>query len=121
MVAYGVLEMKPKDGPHPARLFSGHTDEEVEAERKANYERDQLRKLVRDELNRYGLLLTRKIEPKGAGWRTRHTAHILYGQLVKSGFGTREVLHEGDFKDCCIAAAKILDDLDRSQAPDGQT
>jgi hypothetical protein len=119
MVAYGVLEMKPKD--HAAPVMWQDDPAVVAAEKKADYERDQLRKLVADELRRYGLLITRMIAPKGNGWRTKMNTHILYGQPIKGGFLTREVLHEGDFKDCCIAAAKILDDLDRSQAPDGQT
>lgn len=115
MVAYGVLEMKHKTAP--TRLFEAHLEkDELEALRKEDFERDQLRKLVSDELKRYGLLLQRGVKPKGEGWRTQMNHHILYGQLQGApGFTVRPVLHEGEFKECCIHAAKLLDQLDAAQ------
>lgn len=95
--------------------------EELKHIQEENFERDQLRKLVNDELRRYGLLLQRAITPKGQGWRTRANAHVLYGQLITAGFPSRPLLCEGDFRDCCIVAAKLLDELDASQVPDTAT
>lgn len=128
MVAYGVLELKPKEhSPRAAQglrspLFIETDAAELAKEKAADFERDQLRKLVNDELKRYGLLLQRQVVPKGHGWRTKDNSHVLYGQVVgKGAFPTRQVLHEGDFRECCIKAAKLLDDLDRSQLPDTAT
>ena len=114
MVAYGVLELKPKETPLRALFLDADADE-LDRERAENFERDQIRKLVADELRRYGLLIARQIVPKGAGWRTKQFKHVLYGQLEKNGFGTRAELHVGSFKECCEVAAKILDELDRAQ------
>ena len=94
------------------------TPEEQAKTDKENFERDQLHKLVNDELRRYGLLLQRSVVPKNRTWRTKLNEHVLYGQLVRSGFSTREVLTTGSFRDCCIVAAKLLDELDAAQVPD---
>lgn len=116
MVAYGVLEMKHKDAhlqnPGFLELVS---KEERDAEAKADFERDQLRKLVREELARYGMLLTRVVLPKHQSWRTKANEHILYGQIEGIGFPARQVLHQGSFKECCLKAAELLDELDKSQ------
>lgn len=61
MVAYGVLELKA------VRTPTSWSDEQQEADKQAQFENDQLRKLVNDELQRYGLLLKRNIVPKGQG------------------------------------------------------
>jgi hypothetical protein len=115
MVAYGVLEMKHKD-PKEGMWFRELSPEEQERLRSEDFERDQLRKLVSDELKKYGLLLIRQVTPKGMGWRTKANAHVLYGQLQgPEGFHTRPTLHEGDFKSCCVVAAKILDELNAAQ------
>lgn len=109
--------MKPK----PQQQFAIPRDE-LDRVREEDFERDQLRKLVNDELRRYGLLLARIVVPKGLGWRTRNNTYCLYGQLQgKEGFSTRPVLIEADFKECCVAAARILDELDASQVPDAVT
>lgn len=116
MVAYGVLELKANEYSINKLFLNGP---DTEAERAAVFERDQLRKLVNDELRRYGLLLAREVVPKNTGWRTKNNSHILYGQLQGNvGFGVRPILHIGDFKKCCEFAAKVLDDLDRSQVPE---
>jgi hypothetical protein len=118
MVAYGVLELKQKE-PDLKSLFSVNGSSQ---EHKENFERDQLRKLVSDELKRYGLLLQREVVPKNTGWRTRQNRHILYGQLQgPRGFNTRSVLCTGDYRTCCQHAAQILDELDKSQIPDTAT
>jgi len=119
MVAYGVLEMKHKEKPNYG------WEDDLEQIRKDDFERDQLRKLVNDELGRYGLLMQRSIQPKGDRWRTRANSHVLYGQVVQSasggGFLSRPVLHEGEFKECCEVAARLLDQLDAAQIPDTAT
>ncbi len=121
MVAYGVLVMKHKGAPSLADYTAAG---EAEA-KKDDFERDQLRKVVNDELKRYGLLLQRDVVPSGQRYRTRANMHILYGQVTGSnvgrGFVTREVLHKGDFKECCEHAAKLLDQLDAAQVPDVET
>ena len=109
MVAYGVLELKPT----PIRAFWDDTQQEEE--KLAHFENDQLRKLVNDELHRYGLLLKRSVVPKGQGWRTEMAEHVLLGQLIKGGFTARAELCLGTFKECCIKAAEVLDEMDRSQ------
>ena len=112
MVAYGVLELKPK------KAIQSWLDEgDREAEHKEDFERDQLRKMVNDELRRYGLLLARMIVPKNQGWRTKQNAHILYGQVQgrTSGFPVRAILAEGDFRECCIKAAEVLDEMNNAQ------
>jgi len=113
MVAYGVLEIQPPK----QRLFLD--DEAQRKEREEAFERDQLRKLVNDELRRYGLLIAREVVSTGQSWRTRLSTHILYGQVLgKGSFTAREVLCVGDFRECCIKAAEVLDKLDASQVPD---
>lgn len=110
MVAYGVLELKE------IRITTQWLDHEEEGEAtKARFENDQLRKLVNGELQRYGLLLKRNVVPKGQKWRTKTAEHILLGQLVKGGFTARAELCLGTFKECCIKAAEVLDEMDRSQ------
>lgn len=114
MVAYGVLELKPiKLDP----LW--HIEAEVDSE--ARFENDQLRKLVNDELQRYGLLLKRNIVPKNIGWRTKSNEHILLGQIIAAGFTVREELCLGTFRECCLKATEVLDAMDRSQIPDTAT
>lgn len=112
MVAYGVLELKE---PKPPVVTWG----EQAPDKVTQFENDQLRKLVSDELLRYGLLLKRNIVPKGAGWRTKQSEHILLGQLIKgnspSAWRTREELCVGSFKECCTKAAEVLDAMERSQ------
>jgi len=117
MVAYGVLEMKHKS---PGDFWlEGDNAEQIKQD---DFERDQLRKLVNDELARYGLLLKREITPSGNRFRTRANTHVLYGQPVgKPGFMTREILCVGGFRECCIEAASLLDKLDASQIPDTET
>lgn len=114
MVAYGVLELKA------VRTPTSWYDEQQEADKQAQFENDQLRKLVNDELQRYGLLLLlkRTIVPKGQrakGWRTKMAEHVLLEQLIKGGFTARAELCLGTFKECCIKAAEVLDAMDRSQ------
>lgn len=118
MVAYGVLEME-----HKTLVWSNPYDEprhsaDIEKIRKDDYERDQLRKLVNDELMRYGLLLIRSVVPRGVTWRTKVNEHILYGQLENKSLPVRQILHTGSFKECCEVASKLLDELDASQLPD---
>lgn len=117
MVAYGVLEMKHKDGlTTSAPWAQAREPDDLEQLRKEDFERDQLRKLVNDELKRYGLLLQRGVSAKGLRWRTSMNHHVLYGQLQGTkGFEARPVLHEGTFQACCIHAAELLDDLDKAQ------
>lgn len=118
MVAYGVLELKPKERFGLANM-SQRLSADLEKERAEDFERDQIRKLVSDELKRYGLLLSREVTTSGIGWRTRRNACVLFGQLQgKPGFTHRDELFRGDFRECCIEAAKILDALDASQKPD---
>jgi len=110
MVAYGVLELKPT----PIRAFWDNTQQEEE--KLAHFENDQLRKLVNDELQRYGLLLLKRtIVPKDQGWYTGMAEHVLLGQLIKGGFTARAELCLGTFKECCIKAAEVLDAMDRAQ------
>ena len=109
MVAYGVLELKT------VQTKTAWTDENQSEQAQAHFENDQLRKLVNDELQRYGLLLKRTIVPKGQGWRTKMAEHVLLGQLIKGGFTARAELCLGTFKECCIKAAEVLDEMDRSQ------
>jgi hypothetical protein len=123
MVAYGVLEMKHKS---PTDGWLGiRSKEEQERLAKEDFERDQLRKLVNDELRRYGLLLARIVVPNGPKFRTKNNAHILYGQVYgpsnNPGLMARPTLWEGSFKECCEVAAKLLDQLDAAQVPDKET
>ena len=119
MVAYGVLEIKRKEPVWTSSLNEHFAA--TEQNRKDDYERDQLRKLVNDELARYGLLLSRSAVPRGVTWRTKANEHILYGQLENKSLPVRQILHQGDFKECCEVAAKLLDELDASQLPDVAT
>src|SRR5882724_2945698 len=121
MVAYGVLELKHK--VNASSLWLAEISPELaEAEREDDRKRDELRKLVSDELKRYGLLLQREVVPIGSKFRTKANAHILYGQRTgPKGFKVREVLHKGDFQNCCLIAAELLDALDRAQIPDTAT
>ena len=115
MVAYGVLELKHKDA---SPVWIGN-DAELREAREEDRKRDELRKLVSDELKRYGLLIQRAVTPRGKSFRTRMNTHILYGQKNgAAGFPYRELLHEGDFKECCVEAAKLLDAMDAAQLPD---
>ena len=109
MVAYGVLELKA------VRTPTSWSDENQSEQAQAPFENDQLRKLVNDELHRYGLLLKRSVVPKGQGWRTEMAEHVLLGQLIKGGFTARAELCLGTFKECCIKAAEVLDAMDRAQ------
>ena len=100
--------MKPV--PYPATAAKAQAED---------HERDQLRKLVSDELKRYGLLLTQQVRPVRDRWRTSKHTFTFYGQSFgPPGFVTRELLHEGSFKDCCIRASELLDALDAAQVPD---
>ena len=121
MVAYGVLELKHK--VNASNLWLSQQSEQLAAEeRLEDHKRDELRKLVNDELKRYGLLLQREVVPNSSKFRTRLNTFILYGQIKGSkGFKAREVLHKREFKDCCIVAAEILDTMDRAQIPDTAT
>jgi hypothetical protein len=101
---------------------------EQERLRKEDFERDQLRKLVNDELRRYGLLMARVVVTMARvvatnhnKFRTKNNAHILYGQIEGRGLLARPVLAEGTFKECCIVAADLLDKLDAAQVPDKDT
>jgi hypothetical protein len=119
MVAYGVLEMKHKTVPQA--WLDSFSPSEREQLRKEDFERDQLRKLVNDELRRYGLLMARTVVTSHNKFRTKNNAHILYGQIEGRGLLARPVLAEGSFKECCIVAADMLDKLDASQVPDKET
>jgi hypothetical protein len=124
MVAYGVLEMKHK-APKELDWTGIFQPQDAAQIEKDNFERDQLRKLVNDELRRYGLLLSRVVVANGLKFRTIANTHILYGQVYgpsnNPGFMARSVLCEGSFKECCEVAAKLLDQLDASQVPDKET
>lgn len=120
MVAYGVLEMKHKDSA-ANQWLSEQSPAEQERLRKEDFERDQLRKLVNDELRRYGLLMSRVVVASRDKFRTKNNAHVLYGQIEGRGLLARPVLAEGTFKECCIVAAELLDNLDASQVPDKDT
>lgn len=117
MVAYGVLEMKHKDPTSP--LFIKE-EWDLQKEKAEDYQRDRLRKVVNDELKRYGLIIIRRVVPQGQRWRTKANEHTLYGQVIGPNnlFLSRPVLCEGTFKECCIVAAELLDALDASQTPD---
>jgi hypothetical protein len=121
MVAYGVLELKPIE-VSPRALFLDRDAEEIAQERDHKFENDQIRKLVNDELARYGLLLKRRVVPKGNGWRTKQAEHILLGQLIKGNaagaWRTRQELCVGDFRECCIKAAELLDAMERGLNPE---
>jgi hypothetical protein len=70
------------------------------------FERDQLFKLVNDELKRYGWLLSPKVTFRGDHGST----YVLHGSLYGTGYLPRRVvLWEGSFEDCCIEAARLLD------------
>lgn len=116
MVAYGVLELKQIPNDPAGVIFQRPRFAETPQE-DAHFENDQLRKLVNDELTRYGLLLKRNIVPKYGGWRTKSAEHILLGQLLKGNaagaWRTREELCVGSFKECCIKAAEVLDAMER--------
>lgn len=118
MVAYGVLELKQRHTPSIRNDFL--SGEEVARIHKIDFEAEQLRKLVNDELKRYGLLLSRAIKKSlDGGYRTSHNSHVLYGQKTgPKGFEVRPLMCEGNFKECCTAAAEALDILDASQIPD---
>ena len=120
-MAYGVLEMKHKESPASLWL-SEQSPAEQERLRQEDFERDQLRKLVKDELRNYGLTIVRTVVPNGPKFRTRANMHTLYGQVQGSPlFKLRPVLKEGTFKECCEVAAKLLDELDAAQVPDVKT
>lgn len=117
MVAYGVLELRHKEvSPFwLSEISEGNRNKELEE----NRQRDELRKLVSDELKRYGLHIQRAVVPKREGYHTRANTHELYGQKSgPKGFTTRELLHVGTFKECCVVAAALLDALDAAQVPD---
>lgn len=99
MVAYGVLELKGDRVRDNERLY----------------------KLVREELGRYGLTLFRPRAEYSGPWRKK-AQYALYGQLQGTlKFTARSPLYTGSFKDCCIEAAKLLDQLDAAQIPDTAT
>jgi hypothetical protein len=117
MVAYGVLELKPIDGPFGA--FLKRDADEMARESNLKFENDQIRKLVNDELARYGLLLKRRVVPKGNGWRTKQNEHVLYGQMQgPKGWHYRDELCTGGFRECCIKAAEVLDAMERGLNPE---
>lgn len=108
-----------KHKAHPISPWTSAEDVDLLKQKAEDYERDKLRKVVNDELRRYGLIIIRKVVAKGNAWRTKANEHTLYGQAVGTNlFLGRPVLHEGPFRDCCIKAAEILDALDASQTPD---
>ena len=116
MVAYGVLELKE------INKSPQWTDHAEQMDKQAQFENDQLRKLVNEELHRYGMMLKRNITPHKQGWRTKDNEYILYGQLTgPPGWKSRLELSIAGFRDCCIKAAQVLDDLDKSQLPDTAT
>jgi hypothetical protein len=116
-----VLELKELKPESAAAFLQQHTDRELE-DNADRFENDQLRKLVNDELHRYGLLLKRNVVPHKQGWRTKEREYILYGQLIgPPGWKSRPEVCMGSFKDCCIKAAQVLDELDKSQLPDTAT
>ena len=118
MVAYGVLALKHKVNANDLWL-SQQSEQLAAEEREEDRKRDELRKLVSDELKRYGLLITRRVVPKNKSYRTKANAHVLYGQTTgPKGLPVREVLLEGDFKECCVEAARLLDAMDAAQLPD---
>lgn len=113
MVAYGVLELKPllDTDPHWLENVGGISQAQ---------ENEQIRKLVREELERYGLALCKHLTTYRAWGRDKiRGEYTLYGQKWGSpGFQTRAPLWVGSFKECCIEAAKLLDQLDQAQVPD---
>ena len=121
MVAYGVLELKSPSAEAKPWLRD-FTDAEREQDAAARFEFDQLLKLVKDELKRYGLLLERDVVSRGTQWRTSTGTFNLYGQRQgPKNFQTRPHLVKGSFKECCVCAAEVLDVLDAAQVPDAQT
>ncbi len=107
MVAYGVLELPRMSEPD----WIGDDLRGSEYKRKM-FERDQLTKLVNDELKRYGLLLALKVGSyPPARRRTAGGAnYVLHGAVQgKDTLPMRRLVHEGTFKACCIAASKLLD------------
>ena len=109
--------MKHRDNPHSPGLWLNQPGNEDELERvkQENFERDQLHKLVRDELNKYGVLLQRTVVAKSLGFRTKMNTFTLFGQLQANVRNSRPVLYEGDFRTCCQVAACELDKLDAAQ------
>ncbi len=101
MVAYGVLEFKSV--PQPDRIGD---EGRASTYRQTMFERDQLMKLVNDELKRYGMLLAPKVR-----FGNRHgTIYVLYGTMQgTAAFPLRRLVAEGTFKACCIAASELLD------------
>jgi hypothetical protein len=115
MVAYGVLELKHKNTNY---FLMELPPEQQRQEARDDEERNQLRKLVNDELKRYGLLLSRSAVPHRDKWRTKSNEHILYGQVIPGPFNRRQEIAKGSFRECCVVAAALLDKLEASQVPD---
>ena len=113
MVAYGVLEMEHNDAPASTPWQAPRTDAELAEEKEKKRKRDELRKLVSDELKKYDMLISRQVVPKGKAWRTKANAHVLFGPRAgKKGFVVREELVTGSFRECCVKAAGLLDQIE---------
>jgi hypothetical protein len=112
MVAYGVIEINERDTRSLVGLSHQSTaeiEELIAKERADQLARDEIYKLVSDEIARYGLLLMRNVGPvnkyRSEGEWVLNSPKV----LTSSGWVLREELCIGTYKECCIKAAKYLD------------
>lgn len=73
--------------------------------------RDEMRKMVSDELAEHGMRIRPAVYPVGRRFRTSSATYELFGPLVgnPNGFAGRGSIHVGDFRSCCVAALKRIE------------
>lgn len=113
MMAYGVWEDPGSMGTPPAFL-SDKDESDFNARKKL---RDTQRRLVRDELKEYQLVIQNASFEKTINgrrqFRSRDNYFVLYGppahKSTPKGWTVRGILGEGTFKECCIMAVKWME------------
>ena len=115
MVAYGVLD---NIGSFPKPDF-----EDSDPLKEKRRERDQIRRLVREELKESDMLIMQAVAQKrGTGaYRSIPDKFILYGPRPENpnprGWVTRGVIAEGDFRECCLKAVEFLEPFNQALSP----
>ncbi len=114
MVAYGVLE---NVNSYPRHAEGG---EDPLAEKRK--ERDRIRRMVRDEIREFDLLILPAVVQKfGGPFRARPDMFILYGPATKSdvkgGLVARGAIAQGSFRECCIKAVEFIEPFNQVLSP----
>ena len=108
MVAYGVLELKlERVTTKPPPWLEDYAEEKRYKEER--FKRDELRKLVNDELKKYDMGIAPEVSKNV--WGGRSNNNVLYGPAT-GAFLARQEIKIGTFKECCEAAVELLDKLE---------